>query len=292
MKRLKSLFDVTATILVIIAAGVVIWRQTSLGSPSPRPHVQEATGTIGADLVTSTRGSGSIALVEFADFECPFCGRHAREVEPMIRKAFVDSGVVREVFVNLPLPIHSHAAMASEAAVCAGKQGKFWEMYDELFTDQKALAMADLEKHAVRIGLDRSSFEQCLSAGEARALIKRHQDAARSMKVQSTPAFFIGIVQPDGSIAIKRRLNGALPFADFKAALVELTPKELKSKIRDLALGPSNPLIDGFPLRRDASLTNASSPPGRPPVRPSGEVSCEPGADACLPHGQSKSADS
>jgi protein-disulfide isomerase len=236
MKRLKSILDVSATVLVIVAAGFVIWRQMAPGSrpPGSRPRVEEATGTLSSELATSTRGSGQIALVEFADFECPFCGRHAREVEPMIRKAFVDTGVVREVFVNLPLPIHSHAGPASEAAVCAGNQGKFWEMYDALFTDQKALAAADLKDRASKIGLDKASFEECLERGDARPVIKRHQDAAQSMKVQATPAFFIGLVQSDGSILLKRRLNGALPFAEFKTALADLTPKELKSKISEI----------------------------------------------------------
>jgi protein-disulfide isomerase len=249
MKRLKSVLDVSATVLVIVAAGFVIWRQMAPGSrpPSSRPRVEEATGTISSELATSTRGLGRVALVEFADFECPFCGRHAREVEPMIRKAFVDTGIVREVFVNLPLPIHSHAGPASEAAVCAGNQGKFWEMYDALFTDQMALTTTDLKDRAGKIGLDKASFEQCLDHGDARPLIKKHQDAAQSMKVQATPAFFIGIVQPDGSILLKRRLNGALPFAEFKTALADATPKELRSKIRDVALisGASERAVSG-----------------------------------------------
>jgi len=233
MKRLKSFIDVAATVLVVIAAGLVIWRMLvpAGASRSSPARIENATGTLPAELTKTALGSGQVALVEFADFECPFCGRHARDVEPMIRKTFVDTGIVRDVFVNLPLPIHAHAGPASEAAVCAGQQGKFWRMYDALFQDQGGLEAPDLTARAARLGLDPTAFAQCQRSAQARAEVERHKKVAAEMKVQATPAFFIGLVQPDGSIQLRKRLNGALPFADFNRAILEVTPAELRSRV-------------------------------------------------------------
>jgi protein-disulfide isomerase len=107
MTRFKSMLDIAVTVLVVVAAGLVIWRQFEpINQSRSRPQVEEAKGTIPADVAAIVRGSGPLALVEFSDFECPFCGQHVREVAPMIRKAFVETGVVREVFVNYPLSNH------------------------------------------------------------------------------------------------------------------------------------------------------------------------------------------
>jgi len=141
MKRLKTILDISVTVLVLFAAALVIWRQFEPVGPQVRSRVEDASGTIPADLSNNSRGMGQVALVEFADFQCPFCGQYARDVEPMIRKAFVDTGVVRQVFVNLPLPNHPRALPASAAAACAGNQGKFWEMHDAMFRNQTELGM-------------------------------------------------------------------------------------------------------------------------------------------------------
>jgi len=241
MKRLRTILDTSVTILVLVAAGLVIWRQFEPVNPQARSRVEDASGTIPPELSNNIRGTGKVALVEFADFECPFCGRYAREVEPMIRRAFVDTGVVRQVFVNLPLPNHSRALPASEAAACAGNQGKFWEMHDAMFQNQAALADEDLTNRARELGLDVAQFLKCLDADEARAVMERHMDAARDFNVRSTPAFFVGIVQPDGSVELKKRINGALPFNDFRSAIMDVTPRELKDRVRDVALNVTNP---------------------------------------------------
>lgn len=236
MKRLKAILDFSVTIAVLVAAGLVIWRQFEPVGPQARSPVENANGTIPAELSNHIRGMGQVALVEFADFQCPFCGQYARDVEPMIRKAFVDTGVVRQVFVNLPLPNHPRALPASEAAACAGNQGKFWEMHDAMFQNQSALADADLTNRARELGLDVAQFSKCLDGDEARSVIERHMDVARDLNVRATPAFFVGIVQPDGSVKLKKRINGALGFDDFRSAIMDVTPRELKDRVRDVAV--------------------------------------------------------
>lgn len=240
MERFKSILDVLATVMVIVAASVLVWNQMARPATSSRPSVEDASGTIPSDAVTTARGDGKLALVEFSDFQCPFCGRHARDTEPRIREAFVSTGIVRQVFINLPLPIHPLAEHAGEAALCAQEQGKFWEMHDTLFRDQARLSAEDLTAHARALKLDTGLFTKCLSDSASRRTIDKQKQLATALTVQATPAFFLGTIQSDGSISLKKRINGALPFEQFRAAIVPLVPKELQGKVRDVALNADN----------------------------------------------------
>lgn len=237
MTRFKAVIDVLATILLIVAACVVIWRQFAApSSPQQRTRIETATGSLPSDLMANHRGRGPVALIEFADFQCPFCGKHVRETEPTIRKAFVDSGVLRQVFVNFPLPNHPRAKPASEAAICAGNQGKFWEMHDGLFQNQSALEEDDLIKRAREIGVDSELFLACIASGAARSVVERHTAAGRELDVRATPSFFLGIVQADGSVQLKTRINGALAFSEFRSAISDITPDSVRPLIRPVAL--------------------------------------------------------
>jgi protein-disulfide isomerase len=169
------------------------------------------------------RGAASarLILVEFSDFECPYCGRHFRETQPQIDREYVQTGKVRYVFRNFPLEaIHKEAFKAAEAALCAGEQQKFWEMHDRLFTHQDALAPKELPGHAAALGLDVNRFEQCVFGGKYGAAVR--QDLAEGQKagVRGTPAFFFAVVGPDGSRAkAVKLLPGAYPFSAFKETL-------------------------------------------------------------------------
>lgn len=234
MKRLKSIFDVLATLLVIVAAGTVIWRQFAPAGQSARPRIEDASGSVAANLVTTARGDGPVVLVEFADFQCPFCGKHAREVEPRIRKEFIQTGVVRQVFLNMPLPNHPRAEPASKTALCADRQGKFWEMYEALFQAPTALEDGDLLAKADALGLDLPALQRCVASDDPKATIDRHKEAAQKFGVRSTPSFFLGVLQADGSVALKKRLNGALPYEDFRTAILGLTPAEFRGRVQKL----------------------------------------------------------
>src|SRR6266704_659322 len=104
-----------------------------------------------------------IAIVEFSDYQCPYCGRHANTVLPQIIKDYVSTGKVRYIVRDVPIEaIHPQAFKAAEAAHCAGDQGKFWEMHDRLFQNQQLLAVSDLAAHALALGLDGPKFQPCL----------------------------------------------------------------------------------------------------------------------------------
>jgi predicted DsbA family dithiol-disulfide isomerase len=142
-----------------------------------------------------------VTIVEFSDFQCPFCVR-ARPTVNRVREVYGDK--VRILFRDFPLQMHPQATKAAEAAACAGEQGKFWEMHDRLFASQ-TLLVPDLKRYAAELGLKAETFDTCLDSGRhAAEWTKGLADGAR-YGVTGTPAFFIN----------GRPLVGARPFEDF-----------------------------------------------------------------------------
>ncbi|MDA0179900.1 Na+/H+ antiporter NhaA [Solirubrobacter phytolaccae] len=130
-----------------------------------------------------------LTLVEYGDFECPFCGRATGAVEE-VRARFGDQ--LRYVFRHLPLPdVHPHAELAAEAAEAAGEQGFFWEMHDCLFAHQDRLTATDLVDHATALGLDVERFTRALGSGEHAARVRADVASAEASGADGTPTFFI-----------------------------------------------------------------------------------------------------
>ena len=154
-----------------------------------------------------------VTIVIFSDFQCPYCSRSV-PTEERIMKEY--DGKVRMVFRNFPLSFHPMAQKAAEAGACAADQGKFWEMHDKMFGDQKKLAVDDLKATAHGItGIDAAKFDACLDGGGKKALIDADQKAGSDAGVEGTPAFFV-----NGQF-----INGAVPFEEFKSVIDrELAP--------------------------------------------------------------------
>ncbi len=143
-----------------------------------------------------------VVIVEFSDFECPFCGR----VNPSIEEAISTYGdQLRVVFRQFPLNIHPRAQKAAEAALCANDQDKFWQMHDALFVDQRKLEVADLKAKASALGLDQAKFDECLDGGKQAARVAADLADGQAAGVTGTPALFIN----------GRVISGAVPFADL-----------------------------------------------------------------------------
>src|SRR5262245_22102200 len=146
--HLKSAVDLLATVTMIAAGGLVVWRMyhsPSSAATSPQtPTVKELKNErIDSARITHTLGTGDVALVEFADYQCPYCARHAVQTFPDIKTKLIDQGMVRYVFINFPLTqIHPFAFKAAEAAECAAGQNKYWEMHERLFAHNTALTDA------------------------------------------------------------------------------------------------------------------------------------------------------
>jgi protein-disulfide isomerase len=166
-----------------------------------------------------------VTLVEFSDYQCPFCKRHATTVFPELLKQYGDSGQVRFVMFEMPIEnIHPRAMAASQAALCAGDQGQYWAMHDQLFNDQRALADADLKGYAATIGLDTAAFNACLDANRYTDLITAHQKEAASMGISGTPSFVVGLTdaKDPGTVHLSKYIRGAQPLPAFQAAIDEL----------------------------------------------------------------------
>jgi protein-disulfide isomerase len=192
------------------------------GSPPPQDIVLSLDGT-----APKGEKNAKVTLVEYTDYQCPFCSRYVRETLPQIEKDYIKTGKVKYVVREFPLEsIHPQALKASEAALCAGEQKKYWDMHDRLFADQKALGVNDLPKHAAAVGLDVPKFQQCLESGKQAATVRKDQASGQKAGVTGTPSFFLGIEQPNGSVKVLKSLRGAQPYAAFKEAIDSLLPSQ------------------------------------------------------------------
>ncbi len=158
-----------------------------------------------------------VTVVEFADYQCPFCLRFTKTTFPALKRKYIDTGKVRWVALNLPLPFHKDARKAAQAAHCAGEQDKFWEMREVLFRNPKKLNAENLPAHAEGLSLDMKSFTACLHSD--RYLDEIDQDAkdANAVNLTGTPSFIIGKSASDritGQVVI-----GAQPMHTFDSAI-------------------------------------------------------------------------
>lgn len=168
--------------------------------------------------------SAPVTLIEFSDYQCPFCARHVRKTLPQIERDYIATGKVKYVFRDFPLTaIHKQAFKAAEAANCAGMQDKYWEMHDRLFMNKEGLAVKDFEEHAQVIGLEMDSFRQCLESTMTAHEIREDVAEEKKARVTGTPSFFIGLTEPNGfTVKPLKMLRGARPYQDFKEALDNL----------------------------------------------------------------------
>ena len=160
--------------------------------------------------------NAEVTIVEFSDFECPFCVR----VQPTLKRILEEyPGRVRLVYRHFPLTsIHPYAYKAAEASLCAGEQDRFWQYHDLLFDEQHEMSEADLKEKARRLGLAAAAFDSCLDSGRHTDAVRRDILAGAAVGVSGTPAFFVN----------GRFLSGAVPFEHF----AELIDDEL-ARIED-----------------------------------------------------------
>lgn len=128
-----------------------------------------------------------VMVIEYADYECPYC----QQIQPALDKLASDyKGKVAFAYKDVPLPMHANAQKASEAAHCAGAQGKYWE-YHGMLLSKKQLELPKLKEHARELKLDGASFDKCLDSGEKAGIIKAHMAEAQALGLTGTPSFFI-----------------------------------------------------------------------------------------------------
>jgi len=178
-------------------------------APAPNAPVTVAVGN------APTRGptNAPVTVVEFSDFQCPFCGRAFKTMND-VEKAY--AGKIRVVFKQNPLPFHPHALPAAQASLSAAAHGKFWQMYDQLFENQRQLERADLDKYAAAVGLNAAQFKSDMDSGKYKAAVEADLAEGRKVGVTGTPTFVIGT----GTTTITgEKLVGAQPIDAFKRAI-------------------------------------------------------------------------
>ena len=162
-----------------------------------------------------------VTIVEFSDFQCPYCGRFYEQTLPSLVENYIDSGKAKLVYRDLPLSFHANAKPSHIAAECADEQGKFWDYHDILFEKQsewQSLSSDDLTStlsgYASDMGLQTATFESCLSSSKMSEEVSKDALDAATYGATGTPTFFIGN-EKDGFI----KLTGAQPYATFQAAI-------------------------------------------------------------------------
>ena len=150
-----------------------------------------------------------VTIVEFSDYECPFCEKFYTQTLPQIEENYIKTGKVKLIYRDFPLGFHAQAQKAAEAAECAGEQGKYYEMHNLLFEKGVAGGVSSFKEYAKEIKLDTTKFDQCLDSGKMSSEVQKDAADGGKYGVQGTPAFFI-----NGKL-----LSGAQPYSVFQQAI-------------------------------------------------------------------------
>lgn len=161
-----------------------------------------------------------VTLVEFVDFQCPFCKRFFDQTYPSIKQDYIDKGLVRLVVKDMPLGFHGEAKAAAQAAHCAGEQDAYWGMHDLLYEDKGKLDSERFVQHAGELGLDVGAYQACLTSGRHLEQIDADAAEAAAAGITGTPSFIVG--SSAGDSVEGQYIRGALPYAVFQKAIQTL----------------------------------------------------------------------
>lgn len=208
----QSLWKYTSFILFgLVLIGALYFFSTSTGNTISGSVINEGNGDglgVGDDAVQGD-ADAPVTIIEYSDYQCPYCARFWSQTLPQIEKEYIATGKAKLVFKDFPLGFHQYAQKASEATECVRAQGgdrAYWEMHDKLFANQAQLNDANILKLAKEVGYDVSD---CLKKETFRAEVLADMEAGKALGVTGTPAFFV-----NGKL-----ISGAQPFSVFKQAI-------------------------------------------------------------------------
>jgi protein-disulfide isomerase len=167
------------------------------------------------------RRDAPVAMVEFTDYQCPFCSRFHQQTFPALKRKYMDSGRVRYVVADLPLSIHPQAERGAQAAHCAGEQGRYFPMQEALFRHTATLGPEAMVKAAGEAGLAAEAFQACLASGRHLEAIRASASLAAGLGIRGTPSFILGRIGADGELE-GLRLVGAQPLEAFEQRIEAL----------------------------------------------------------------------
>ncbi|MBS0579301.1 MAG: DsbA family protein [Proteobacteria bacterium] len=212
-RRRSALLAAALLALASGASGGAPAEPADAGPPPVRLKLDEKEFSLG-------RTDAPITMVEFTDYQCPYCRAFQAQTFAQLKAHYIDTGKLRFIVRDLPLEFHSSARPAAEAAHCAAEQGKFWEMHHALLTSKDPLASGGIDKSAAAVGLDLARLHACMGAARYEGIIARNSATASMIGIHGTPAFVIGRMahgQLEGQLA-----EGAFPYSEFDGALKEM----------------------------------------------------------------------
>lgn len=233
-EKYKLFLPISIIIASVIISGTVLYSSNKKNTvyvnqnqPNNQPDNQPSGPvkvSIDDDAVLGDKNA-PITLIEFSDFQCPFCRSFVKQTLPQIKEEYINTGKVKFVYRDFPLSFHPESVPSAESSECAGDQGKFWEMHDVIFDEQEKQGQGtiqftndDIKKWAAKIGLDTAKFNQCFDSGKYKQEVQKDIADGSAAGVSGTPAFFIGQSSDDWMIN-GILVSGAQPFSAFKVII-------------------------------------------------------------------------
>jgi protein-disulfide isomerase len=226
----QPILDAVASALIVIAAAAVMataarfwWVTRRSDAPTVRADAENVPTApqplTGAAIIGNP--AANVAVIEYSDFQCPYCGQFVRETWPELKKQYVDSGHIVFAFRHLPLPGHRFAMPAAVSAECAREQGRFWEMHDRLFERQPQLDALTGPSIARTLGFEDTAFTRCLQQRADR--VEGDIASALALKISGTPTFLIGTLDANRRVRVSHVLVGARRADEFARVIEALT---------------------------------------------------------------------
>ena len=225
-----SAWLIALPVLCLVATGG-LWWQTRSELSAMRATQQElmavldaARGSAAID-VSGDPALGSddaiVTLIEFSDYECPFCIRHFTQTMGQIDEQFIRTGRIQYVFKDFPIAqLHPEAVRAHQAARCAAEQGKFWDLHPRLFSAPGTHTPEQLERHATEAGVALDAYRACMASNQTMAEVRASVDTAVQLGANGTPSFFVGLRDPKThQVRVLQGLSGAQPFEEFEKVI-------------------------------------------------------------------------
>jgi protein-disulfide isomerase len=234
MKSFHAVLDLFATILTVLMAGAALWAMfgvSHVGSAHEANRKNGPVTVIAAQNVSidgaKVKGNRSApaAIIEYSDFQCPYCASFATKILPELSSQLLSTGKALLVFRNLPLQqVHAQARLAALAGECADKAGKFWEFHDRLFVDPNRLAAGEPFISGVLsgIGIDTQAWITCQMDPSLAARVRADEKSGQAAGILGTPTFLIGVVIDAHSVVVTRRISGAQSVAVFAKAIADV----------------------------------------------------------------------
>jgi protein-disulfide isomerase len=189
----------------------------SAAAPPPPEKVQMSVGN---GWYSIGRSDAPVTMVEFADYQCPFCKKFHTDAYAELKKNYIDTGKVRFVSLDLPLEFHPFALKAAEATRCAGDQNKYWELRDALYSNADPPSDEVINQVAEKLLADKDAFQSCLTSEKYKADVQKEAAEAARLQISGTPTFVLAKSAKDKLDGV--RIVGAQPFASFDAAIQQL----------------------------------------------------------------------